>query len=117
MINEHPVRPSIVVGVDGSTSALHATRWAATEVGLRKLSLRLVHVSDPPAIHHPTTTAGQREYVDALRQHGRHCVREAIAAARSVAPAALRGVGALVGADEGTGALQPQRAARSPAAR
>ncbi len=86
MINEHPVRPAIVVGVDGSESALHATRWAAREAELRKLPLRLVHACDPPMISHPTTVAGQGQYISALRDQGRHWVREAVAAAGSVAP-------------------------------
>lgn len=34
---------SIVVGVDGSPSALHATSWAAAEAARRNLPLRLVH--------------------------------------------------------------------------
>ncbi|HEU5470974.1 MAG TPA: universal stress protein [Actinophytocola sp.] len=34
----------IVVGVDGSDSALHAVRWAAGEAELRAAPLRLVHV-------------------------------------------------------------------------
>jgi nucleotide-binding universal stress UspA family protein len=79
-------RPAVLVGVDGSASALQATRWAATEAALHKVPLRLVHVSDVPAIHHPTTVAGQREYLDALRDQGRHWVREAAQAARSTAP-------------------------------
>ncbi|HEU5108477.1 MAG TPA: universal stress protein, partial [Micromonosporaceae bacterium] len=34
----------IVVGVDGSDSALNAVRWAAREAELRNAPLRLVHV-------------------------------------------------------------------------
>jgi nucleotide-binding universal stress UspA family protein len=86
MINEHPARPEIVVGVDGSESALHATRWAAREAESRNLPLRLVHVCEPPVISHPTTMAGQGTYLGALRDQGRHWVREAVAAAGSVAP-------------------------------
>lgn len=85
MINEHPARPAIVVGVDGSDSALHATRWAAREAALRKLPLRLVHVYDPPTIRHPATAAVRTAYINALGDHGRHWVREATAAASTVA--------------------------------
>lgn len=35
----------IVVGVDGSTSALYAVDWAAAEAGRRRLPLRIVHVA------------------------------------------------------------------------
>ena len=38
------MRTQIVVGVDGSASALHATRWAAREAARRDAVLRLVHV-------------------------------------------------------------------------
>jgi nucleotide-binding universal stress UspA family protein len=79
-------RPALVVAVDGSTSALHATRWAAREASLRGLSLRLVHVCQIPYAAHPTTIGAQYEYVEALRDHGRHWLREATAAVAYVAP-------------------------------
>ena len=87
MVAAHPVRPAIVVGIDRSLSALHATRWAAKEAELRRVPLRVVHAYVPPAVHHPTTRNGQAEYLGALRDGGRHWVREAVAAARKVAPA------------------------------
>ncbi|GAB3887620.1 universal stress protein [Kibdelosporangium lantanae] len=37
----------IVVGVDGSESALRAARWAAREASIRKAPLRLVHACTP----------------------------------------------------------------------
>ena len=39
---------TVVVGVDGSESALHAVRWAAHEARRRRLSLRLVHAYEVP---------------------------------------------------------------------
>jgi nucleotide-binding universal stress UspA family protein len=39
---------SIMVGVDGSTSAAHAVRWTATEAQRRSLPMRLVHASEIP---------------------------------------------------------------------
>ncbi|WP_144126667.1 universal stress protein [Catellatospora sichuanensis] len=43
-----PLPAPIVVGVDGSTSADLALRWAADEARLRHVPLRLVHVVDSP---------------------------------------------------------------------
>src|SRR5436190_753268 len=86
MTNEHPARPAIVAGVDGSISALHAARWAAREAASHRLPLRLVHVCDQPVVGHPTTMAGQGAYVNAMRHQGRHWIREAAAAAAHIAP-------------------------------
>ena len=39
--------PAVVVGVDGSKAALHATVWAVDEAIARDIPLRLVYVIDP----------------------------------------------------------------------
>lgn len=39
--------PSVVVGIDGSKSAIHAARWAVDEAVSRDIPLRLVCVVDP----------------------------------------------------------------------
>ncbi len=39
--------PAVVVGVDGSKAALHATVWAVDEALCRDIPLRLVYVIDP----------------------------------------------------------------------
>jgi nucleotide-binding universal stress UspA family protein len=78
--------PAIVVGVDGSTSALQATRWAAREAARRKLALRVVQACVPPRISHPTSRTVQEEYLDALHQQSRHWAREAVAVARREVP-------------------------------
>lgn len=44
----------IVVGVDGSESALRATRWAAREAAVRDVDLRLVHVRELPLLLPPS---------------------------------------------------------------
>ncbi|HEU0213620.1 MAG TPA: universal stress protein [Jiangellaceae bacterium] len=44
------VRPSVVVGVDGSSSDDVAIRWAAQEAAMRALPLRIVHVANPPTL-------------------------------------------------------------------
>jgi nucleotide-binding universal stress UspA family protein len=43
-----PPRRGILVGVDGSTAALRAVRWAAYDAALRNAPLTLVHVVDAP---------------------------------------------------------------------
>lgn len=48
----------IVVGVDGSPSALDAVRWAAGQASRRGLSLRLVHACRlPPGLSGCSTPA------------------------------------------------------------
>ena len=71
----------IVVGVDGSVSAMHATRWAAEEAVRRGTTLRLVHVRQLPLL----LPAGDR-YAEDLADRGRECLATARAAARAVAP-------------------------------
>ena len=77
----------IVVGVDGSESALHAVRWAAREAERRRVALRLVHVYLVPAglsggIVDPAVV------LDALREQGRRYLAEArqVAADAGVRP-------------------------------
>ncbi|HXT46213.1 MAG TPA: universal stress protein [Pseudonocardiaceae bacterium] len=45
-------RRAVVVGVDGSQSALTAVRWAAREASRRRLPLRLVHAFSWPNTRH-----------------------------------------------------------------
>lgn len=45
-MSELAPRPYILVGIDGSNSALHALTWAAREAQLRNLPLRLAHAVD-----------------------------------------------------------------------
>jgi nucleotide-binding universal stress UspA family protein len=47
----------VVVGMDGSDSALRAVRWAAREAALRKMPLRIVHASP----HYPEIGHGAAE--------------------------------------------------------
>lgn len=64
----HPGRP-VVVGVDGSRSALRAVRWAAADAASRNAPLRIVTACDPgsgPARDHAT-----RALVEATRVAGR----------------------------------------------
>jgi len=79
---EHPV----VVGVDGSASALHAVRWAAREARLRGAPLRLVHVCHLAPVRHPKQVPPPPEYRAAIIEEGRHWLTEAADAARHAAP-------------------------------
>ncbi|MFL6123616.1 universal stress protein [Actinophytocola sp.] len=79
---EHPV----VVGVDGSASALHAVRWAAREAERRGVPLRLVHVCHLMPVRHPRQVSPPPEYRDAVLEQGRHWLNEASEAARHAAP-------------------------------
>ncbi len=50
--------PAVVVGVDGSRTALHAALWAIDEAVARDVPLRLVYVIDSPPV--PGGIAGQQ---------------------------------------------------------
>lgn len=73
----------IVVGVDGSESALRAVRWAATEAAYREAGVRLVHVRDLPLL-----LPAEDLYAETLAEKG----REHLAAARAVVHAVAPGV-------------------------
>lgn len=65
----------IVVGVDGSASALQAVRWAAAEAVRHKVGLRLVHVCRMPS---ELNAGGELDAVrDLLRDQGRNWLAEA----------------------------------------
>jgi nucleotide-binding universal stress UspA family protein len=71
----------IVVGVDGSASALQATRWAVREAARRDADLRLVHVVQPPLLL-PT----EDMYAKELADQGRKWLSAARDIALGVAP-------------------------------
>ena len=75
------MRAQIVVGVDGSASALHATRWAAREAARRDAVLRLVHVLTRRLLL-PDEDMYERERAE----RGRAWLAAAHAAAQDVAP-------------------------------
>jgi nucleotide-binding universal stress UspA family protein len=76
----------IIVGVDGSSSALHAVRWAAAEALRRNLPIRLVHTFDIPVGYAPGVVlpAAVRE---SMRKQGWDWVRQAGDLVAEVAPA------------------------------
>ncbi|MBP2328793.1 nucleotide-binding universal stress UspA family protein [Kibdelosporangium banguiense] len=74
----------IVVGVDGSTSAEHAVRWAAKQAAGRHVPLRLVHACMVIEAYTPVTLPVSVS--EALAQQGREWLREAALLAKEAAP-------------------------------
>lgn len=74
----------IVAGVDGSTSALHAVRWAAREAAQRGAPLRLVHVCALVPRGYPDPVVHVSDYADVVVGQGRRWLAEATDAARTV---------------------------------
>ncbi|MFD2081614.1 universal stress protein [Actinopolymorpha cephalotaxi] len=75
----------IVVGVDGSESALDAAAWAASEAALHDVPLRIVHGVAESVLRVPTGLWGTGTE-DGLRIHADLLVREAAATAHAAAP-------------------------------
>lgn len=78
-MNHRQPTPSIVVGIDGSDSAITAAQWAIAEAVSRDLPLRLVHVVE----NSPTTTA-PTSGPDIDMEYAETVLREADAAVRVV---------------------------------
>ena len=75
----------IVVGVDGSSSAVRAARWAAAEALRRDLPLRLVHTFDIPVGYAPGVVA-PAAVRDGMRNQGWDWLRQARDAVAEIAP-------------------------------
>jgi nucleotide-binding universal stress UspA family protein len=69
-------RQSIVVGVDRSTSALHAARWAADEAVRRRVPLRLVHAVNTSTPAYSGGLGYPESFFDALESDGRQLLVE-----------------------------------------
>jgi nucleotide-binding universal stress UspA family protein len=76
----------IVVGVDGSESALTAVRWAAEEAARRKAPLKLVHAFLLPTRGYPDMVVTGHEVRQAFEQQGSQWLEEAARTARDVVP-------------------------------
>jgi nucleotide-binding universal stress UspA family protein len=76
----------IVAGVDGSESALNATRWAAAEAKRRGLDLRVVHVWGVTGGYYGGGLPLPASVVDALEQDAQRVLDEAVATARETEP-------------------------------
>lgn len=79
-----PTAHPVVVGVDGSESALHAVRWAAEEAQRLDTSLRLVNAYEVPS-GYPHGFVDAKALRDALVARG----RDWLASARDVAAVAV----------------------------
>ncbi|MFI7680081.1 universal stress protein [Actinophytocola sp. NPDC049390] len=75
----------VVAGIDGSESALQATRWAATAALRRGTSLRLVHVCAIP-VGYPPGFVDSRVLREALAEQGSGWLAQARATAEAAAP-------------------------------
>jgi nucleotide-binding universal stress UspA family protein len=85
MTNTGTGQRPVVVGVDGSASALHAVRWAAKEAERRNALLRLVTVCYLMPVRHPKQVPPPPEFHDAFLDQSRHWLDQAAQAARIAA--------------------------------
>jgi nucleotide-binding universal stress UspA family protein len=85
MTSHHSPR-SVAVGIDGSTSALRAVRWAAGIAVRDRVPLRLVHTYEL-ALGLPAGITEEKSLLTALRTQGQRCIDEARDIAAQVDPA------------------------------
>ncbi|WJK39687.1 universal stress protein [Solwaraspora sp. WMMA2056] len=76
----------VLVGVDGSESAVRAARFAAREAALRHRPLRIVHAFAWPVMQAPMGLAPAVPPEDEIRRYTKEIVDEAAAAAAATAP-------------------------------
>jgi nucleotide-binding universal stress UspA family protein len=79
-------RATIVVGVDGSTSALHAALWAADEAAQRHLRLRLVYANNEFGFGSAGGLAPPQSFFDAMQTAGFQLLADVESAIREVHP-------------------------------
>lgn len=79
-------RTTIVAGVDGSTSALHAALWAADEAAARHHPLRLVYAANEFAFSYVGGLAPPQSFFDQVRATGLALLADAETAIREVHP-------------------------------
>ncbi|HWO66413.1 MAG TPA: universal stress protein [Umezawaea sp.] len=85
-MDRNQVAPPVVVGVDGSPTALDAVTWAADECARHHVPLRLVHTYFLPATGYPNLIVNASEVLAAFEAQGRLWLAEAEAAANAAAP-------------------------------
>jgi len=76
-MDEQNIRRTVVVGVDGSGSALRAVRWGVAEAGRRQIPLRLVTAFGWMVHHVPARPGIEGSYRDTLLARAREQLAEA----------------------------------------
>lgn len=76
----------VIVGVDGSSHAVDAARWAAQEARSQHRALHVVHASVWSMVSHPVPSAVPEGHRQAMLNLARRWVREAGNSARAAAP-------------------------------
>ncbi|KOX20512.1 universal stress protein [Saccharothrix sp. NRRL B-16348] len=76
----------IVVGVDGSESALTAVRWAAEEAARHRVPLELVHAYLLPRRGYPEMVLTAHDVREAFEEQGRQWLEAAAASVRDLVP-------------------------------
>jgi nucleotide-binding universal stress UspA family protein len=76
----------VVVGVDGSQSALQAVKWAARECALHNVPLRLVHGYFLPTRGYPEIVLTSREVRQAIEEEARGWLERAERTALAISP-------------------------------
>ncbi|WP_326950140.1 universal stress protein [Amycolatopsis sp. NBC_01307] len=83
---DNTTRQQIIVGVDGSASALQAARWAGDEAARRHLPVRVVHAVSMPALAYGAGVRPRDGFSEVLETQGRQWLADAEAAIRSGHP-------------------------------
>ncbi|WP_326952880.1 universal stress protein [Amycolatopsis sp. NBC_01286] len=83
---DNTTRQQIIVGVDGSASALQAARWAGDEAARRHLPVRVVHAVSMPALSYGAGVRPPDGFSEVLETQGRQWLADAEAAIRSGHP-------------------------------
>lgn len=81
-----PTRTTIIVGVDGSTSALHAALWAADEAAQRHRPMRLVYANNEFAFGTTGGLAPPQSFYDSMQAAGVQLLAGAESAIRKLHP-------------------------------
>lgn len=81
----NPSLKPVIVGVDGSSSAVHAVRWAATEADRRHARLRIVYADVLSLVYLPDLPGYPLPvpYIQAAQRQGKEWLRRAADVARS----------------------------------
>jgi len=77
IVSELAPRPYILVGIDGSSSALQALTWAVREAQLRNLPLRLAHAVDFGSYAMGFNPGASESFFKHLEQDGQRFLEEA----------------------------------------